>query len=397
MLSVGLTGGIGAGKSTVAHRLVEHGAVLVDADAIAREVVQPGRPALAEIVAVFGEQVLADDGTLDRAALAERAFADEESRVRLNGIVHPRVGERTAELVGGAPQDAIVVHDVPLLVENGLAPLYHLVIVVDAPEDVRVDRLVEARGMTAEDARARIAAQADERSRREAADVWLDNSGAPDGVLAEVDALWADRLVPFEANLRLRRPQGSRSPSVVEPDPTWRAQAARAIARIEQAAGETALRVDHIGSTSVPGLPAKDVLDIQLTVADLTEADRIADALAEAGFPRMAGQWSDDPLDPGQVGPRGDKRLHTGADPARRINLHVREQGTPHWRAALLFPVWLSEHPAERDAYAELKRKLAHSHRADGTAERYAENKQPWIAEAMARAEEWARATGWSP
>ncbi|WP_216206886.1 dephospho-CoA kinase [Amycolatopsis aidingensis] len=396
MLRVGLTGGIGAGKSTVANRLAEHGAVLIDADALARQVVEPGTEGLAEVVAAFGTGVLAADGSLDRQALAARAFADEESRRRLNGIVHPLVGARTAELMQRAPADAVLVHDIPLLVENGLAAHYHLVVVVDAAEDVRVRRLAESRGMTEQDARARIAAQADERQRRAAADVWLDNGGAPDIVLSAVDALWADRLVPFEANLRLHRPRAQRSPVITAYDESWPDQAARALARVRLAAGERAVRADHIGSTAVPGLPAKDVLDLQLTVPTLADADAIAESLGGAGFLREPGDWSDDPQD-GDGPARWAKRLHTGADPGRPVNLHVRPADGPAWRLALLFRDWLRAEPAERDAYAGHKRRLAEAHAADGTVFGYAEDKQGWVNAAFQRAEDWATRTGWSP
>jgi dephospho-CoA kinase len=394
MLRVGLTGGIGAGKSTVATRLAEHGAVLIDADRIAREVVEPGTDGLAELVETFGEDILAGDGSLDRPALAARAFADEDSRRRLNAILHPRIGARTAELMGEAAPDAIVVHDIPLLVEGGLAPHYHLVLVVDAPEETRVRRLVESRGMAEADARARIAAQASHEQRRAAADVWLDNGGPNDVLLSQVDALWADRLVPFEANVRLRRPRPPRSPRICPPDETWPAQADRLVARIRAVVGERAQRVDHIGSTSVPGLPAKDVLDLQLTVPTLAEADALADTLADAGFPPVPGRWYDDPQD-GGVG--WAKRLHVSGDPGRPVNVHVRSPETPAWRLALLFPEWLRHDPRERDGYAAVKRKLAEAHAADGTTERYAEEKQEWVNAAFRRAEEWAGRTGWTP
>jgi len=166
MLRVGLTGGIGSGKSTVAGRLAEHGAVLIDADRIAREVVAPGSDGLAEVVTAFGDSVLAPDGSLDRPTLAAIVFADDEARAQLNAIVHPRIGARTAALTAAAAPDAVIVHDVPLLVENRLAPMYHLVIVVDAPIEQRVRRLVRDRGMNEADVLARIAAQADEPRRR---------------------------------------------------------------------------------------------------------------------------------------------------------------------------------------------------------------------------------------
>lgn len=392
MLRVGLTGGIGAGKSTVAARLAEHGAVLIDADAIAREVVEPGTAGLAALTEAFGEGILTPQGALDRAALAVKVFGDEEERRKLNGIMHPRIGARTAELVAGAAPDAIVVHDIPLLVEGGLAASYHLVIVVDAPVATRVRRLSESRGMSEEDARARIDAQADEAARRDAADVWLDNSGFPDVILAEVDRLWADRMVPFEANVRLRRPRPSTAPRLVPHDERWQAQAARALARIGRAAGERAVRADHVGSTSVPGLPAKDVLDLQLTVSTLDDADAVAEALSDAGFVRAEGQWWDDPQD-GSV-QTWPKRFHYGADPARPVNLHVRSLETPAWRLSLVFAAWLRASPSERDAYARFKSELADAH---DTSDAYTAAKQGWVNAAFRRAESWARATGWEP
>jgi dephospho-CoA kinase len=192
VLTVGLTGGIGSGKSTVARRLAELGAQVIDSDVLARQVVEPGTPGLAAIAAAFGPGVLAADGSLDRAALAARVFADPELRAVLNGIVHPLVRERAAALSRAAPADAVVVQDVPLLVESGLAPAFDLVVVVDAPESVRVERLGADRGMSAEDARARIAAQASRDERLEAADYVLDNSGSAEHLLDQVDQLWAE-------------------------------------------------------------------------------------------------------------------------------------------------------------------------------------------------------------
>jgi dephospho-CoA kinase len=160
MLKVGLTGGIGAGKSEVSRLLVERGAVLIDADRIAREVVALGTPGLAAVVDTFGEDVLTPDGSLDRPKLGSIVFADPEKLAALNSIVHPLVGTRSRALEDAAPEGAVVVHDVPLLAENGLAPLYDLVIVVDARPETQLDRLVRLRGMTEEDARARMAAQA---------------------------------------------------------------------------------------------------------------------------------------------------------------------------------------------------------------------------------------------
>lgn len=199
MLTVGLTGGMGSGKSSVSARLREHGARVVDADAIAREVVAPGEPALAELAEAFGADVIGADGTLDRALLARRAFADEASRRRLNAITHPRIAARTAELFALARPGEVLVHDMPLLIENGLAGDHDLVVVVHAPEETRLRRLVESRGVDAADARRRIAAQIDDATRLAAADVVLDNSGTREGLVEQVDRLWRGRLAPEAA------------------------------------------------------------------------------------------------------------------------------------------------------------------------------------------------------
>ena len=192
MLKVGLTGGIGAGKSEVSRLLVEHGAVLIDADRIAREVVAPGTPGLAAVVEAFGEDVLAADGSLDRPKLGSIVFADPERLAVLNSIVHPLVGARSRELEEAAADDAVVVHDVPLLTENGLAPLYDLVIVVDAGIATQLDRLVRLRGMTEEDARARMAAQATREQRRAIADIVIDNDVPLEELRRRVKDVWEE-------------------------------------------------------------------------------------------------------------------------------------------------------------------------------------------------------------
>lgn len=192
VLRVGLTGGIGSGKSEVSRRLESLGAVLVDADVIAREVVEPGTPGLAAVADAFGEDILLPDGSLDRERLGSIVFADAERRERLNAIVHPLVGERMRQVAEDAPPGAVVVYDVPLLAENDLAGEYDLVVVVDAPVEERIHRLTTLRGMTEEAARDRIAAQATPERRRAIADRVIDNSGTLEALSAQVDALWAD-------------------------------------------------------------------------------------------------------------------------------------------------------------------------------------------------------------
>lgn len=190
MLSVGLTGGIGAGKSEVARLLAELGAVVIDSDKIAREVVEPGTEGLKAVVAEFGTQVLGPDGRLDRPALGQIVFSDAAKRETLNAIIHPLVRTRSAQLQEEAEAGAILVHDVPLLVENDLATLYDLVIVVDVAPRTQLDRLARSRGMSEEDARARQAAQASREQRLEAADIVIDNDGPLEELEPQVLRVW---------------------------------------------------------------------------------------------------------------------------------------------------------------------------------------------------------------
>ncbi|WP_280403869.1 dephospho-CoA kinase [Nocardia brasiliensis] len=387
MLRIGLTGGMGAGKSTVARILADRGAVIVDSDLIAREVVAPGTEGLAALVDAFGSGILTTDGSLDRPALAAKAFADDASRARLNSITHPLVGKRTAELIAAAAPDAIVVQDIPLLVENGLAPLMNLVLVVDVPAETRLHRLVEFRGVAEADARARIAAQATDEQRRAVADVLLDNSGAPADIEETVRALWDERLVPFEHNLRTATPARRKELRLVPPNPEWAAQAQRLIARLWVACGQAASRIDHIGSTSVPELPAKDVLDLQITVADLAAADGLRDALGAAGFPVRPEVVQDSPK-PTPADPDGTdlalwaKRYHQSADPGRLANVHVRVDGSPGQRFALAFRDWLRADAGARAEYLEIKRageaKAAGLEGAAATSA-YLDVKEPWF------------------
>jgi dephospho-CoA kinase len=192
MITVGLTGGIGSGKSEVARLLGARGAVVVDADALAREAVAPGTTGLAAVVAEFGPEVLAADGSLDRARLGRMVFADDDRRAALEAVVHPYVGRRSAELMAAAAPDAVVVYDVPLLVENDLQRHYDLVVVVDASDENRLHRLTTSRGMAEADVRARMASQATREERLAVADVVLPNDGDLADLIRRVDELWAD-------------------------------------------------------------------------------------------------------------------------------------------------------------------------------------------------------------
>ena len=190
MLRVGLTGGIGAGKGEVARRLAAYGALVIDADQVAREVVAPGTPGLEEIVKEFGTGVLRPDGSLDRELLGEMVFSDAALRGKLNAIVHPRVGERMREIEESAAAADVVVHEIPLLAEGGLASAFDVVVVVDAQPEVQVERLVSMRGMTRTHALARMSAQASREDRLAVATFVVDNSGSLEDLDGRVAALW---------------------------------------------------------------------------------------------------------------------------------------------------------------------------------------------------------------
>jgi dephospho-CoA kinase len=380
MLRVGLTGGIGSGKSMVAARLAQCGAAIIDSDRIARELLEPGTAGLRAVVHEFGEVILAEDGTLDRSALAGRVFDNTDARGRLNAIVHPLVAARAAELVAAAPAEAIVVQDTPLLVEVGMAAAFALVIVVHADAAVRLRRLVEQRDMVESDAAARIAAQATDEQRYAVADGWLDNSRGRNDTLTAVDQLWNQRLVPFEANLRLRHPAArAANPVAVPSDGSWPRQAGRVIARVATVAGRRAHRIDHIGPTAVPGLDAKDVLDVQVVVDDLAAAERLAESLVGAGLIRRDGRWRDN----ARRGSAWDKAMATNADPTRAVDCHIRPAASPTWREAMLLRDWLRADPAGVEEYAQLKH------------QDYAGAKTPFVSNALDRAEQWALRTGW--
>lgn len=404
MLRIGLTGGIGAGKSALSSAFARCGAVIVDGDVIAREVVRPGTEGLASLVEAFGRDILLPDGSLDRPALAAKAFRDDDARAKLNGIVHPLVGERRAEIIAAVPEDSVVVEDIPLLVESGMAPLFPLVVVVHADVEVRVRRLVDQRGMAEEDARARIAAQATDEERRAVADVWVDNSGSPEELVQRAHDVWNNRILPFADNLAAREIARAAA-RLVSPDPTWPDQARRILARLQTTCGHRALRVDHIGSTAVPDFESKDVIDVQITVESLAVADELAEPLLTAGYPRVEEITEDvvksdarstvDRYDHGVSSTLWHKRFHASADPGRPTNVHVRVDGWPNQQFALLFVDWLAANADARADYLSVKR--AAEERVRGDSASYAAGKEPWVAEAYRRAWGWADATGWRP
>jgi dephospho-CoA kinase len=386
MLRIGLTGGIGAGKSTVSATFAECGGIIVDGDVIAREVVEPGTEGLSQLVDAFGDDILLPDGALNRPALAAKAFVDDEKRATLNGIVHPQVARRRQEILDSVHDDAVVVEDIPLLVETGMAPLFPLVVVVTADEQTRVERLIK-RGMEEADARARIKAQAPEEQRRAIADVLLDNSGSQGELVEKARDLWCNRVLPLAHNIRTRQC----APTVyklVAYNPAWPDDAQRIGNRIQMACGAKALRVDHIGSTAVPGMEAKDVIDIQVTVTSLDVADEINDALANVGYPRIEHITSDTPHadDPALW----RKRIHCAADLGRPANIHVRVDGWPGQRFALLFRDWLTANPGVQQDYMVAKHRALSAHD-------YADAKEPWFTDMYDRAWEWAKSTDWRP
>ncbi len=398
MLRVGVTGGIGSGKSTVSRRLADLGAFVIDADQVAREVVEPGERTLDGIRDRFGEKVIRADGTLDRAALAAIVFGDPAALAGLDTITGPPIAERVEQLRRTVAADAVSVYDMPLLVERGLWVHEHLTVVVEVDAETRVRRLVEKRGLDATDARRRIAAQASDEQRRTVADVVLHNDAPPAVLASAVDDLWTTRLAPWNDNLlsgrRSRRPDHH---AVVGPRPDWEGRGERVVAKLAAAlAVETGVtEVSHIGSTSVPGLIAKDVIDVQIGVRSLGVADAAAfqAALRGAGY-LLTPDNTDDRPKPGTDPAGWGKRYYGGCDPGQVVHVHVRERGAPGWRFALLFRDWLRATPTEREAYAAEKRRLLAD---DSSTVVYAEAKEPWFDAAYRRADGWAGHTGWVP
>ncbi|HSS25041.1 MAG TPA: dephospho-CoA kinase [Mycobacterium sp.] len=404
MLRIGLTGGIGAGKSALSATFAQCGGIIVDGDVIAREVVQPGTEGLASLVEAFGDDILLLDGSLDRPALAAKAFRDDDARGVLNGIVHPLVAKRRSDIIAAVSEDAVVVEDIPLLVESGMAPLFPLVVVVHADVELRVRRLIEQRGMSEEDARARIAAQANDEQRRAVADIWLDNSSSQADLVQRAHDVWNNRILPFAHNLTQRQIARA-SARLVPADPTWPDQARRIVARLKTACGHKALRIDHIGSTVVPEFDAKDVIDIQITIESLGVADELAEPLLSAGYPRIE-HITEDGVKPDarSTVERYDhsddpalwrKRIHASADPGRPTNVHIRVDGWPNQQFALLFVDWLGANSEVRADYLAVK--CAAEKQGGGDTALYVAAKEPWFLDAYRRAWAWADSTGWQP
>ena len=398
MLRVGVTGGIGSGKSTVSRRLAERGAFVIDADRVAREVVEPGQRALDGIRNRFGDHVIRPDGTLDRAAVAGIVFGDPAALAALDAITGPPIAERVALLRRATAVEAVSVYDMPLLVERGLWVHEHLTVVVEADAETRVRRLVDQRGLSDDDVRRRIEAQASDAQRRVVADVVLDNGDTPNVLASAVDGLWDNRLAPWNDNLvagrRSRRPDRD---AVGEPRADWEGRGERVVAKLAAAlAGQRGVtEVSHIGSTAVPGLIAKDVIDVQIGLRALRDADTVVfrDAMRAAGFLLTPGNLRDR-AKPGTPDDGWTKRFYGGCDPHQIVHVHVREMGSLGWRFALLFRDWLRSRADEREVYATEKRRLL---ALDARTSVYAEAKEPWFDQAYGRAASWAAATGWTP
>ncbi|WP_449372872.1 dephospho-CoA kinase [Arthrobacter psychrolactophilus] len=282
MLSLGLTGGIAAGKSLLANRFRELGAVVIDADQLARDVVALGTPGLAAIVERFGPEILLADGTLNRPALGALVFADGEARQTLNAIVHPRVRAAAAELKRGADPDAIVVQDIPLLVESGQGANFHLVVVVQAPLETRVSRMVSHRGMSRDEALSRISAQASDAERAAVADVLIINDGVAEQAMAELDALWHERLLPFAVNLKAQQ-AATQHGELSLPGEGSEAAGERLARRLGKVVEPFDVTLSQIVGGAAP-------LEYQLNLKNGRDRAAIMQALGTAGwFPRSSG------------------------------------------------------------------------------------------------------------
>jgi dephospho-CoA kinase len=287
----------------------------------------------------------------------------------------------------------------PLLVERGLWVREHVSIVVETDLETRVRRLVEQRGLDERDVRNRMAAQATDAERRAACDIVISNDGTPAETTTTVDALWSERIHPWNENLVQGRP--SRRPergAVVAARDDWAPRGARLVAKVAHALRDVAAvtEVEHVGSTSVPHLVAKDVLDLQVGVRELAAADapEFREAMRGAGLLRFDHLNADTPH-PGGADPDGwQKRVFGSTDPGEIAHVHVREAGSAAWRFDLLFRDWLVHDASERERYAAEKHRLLGLH---DTTTAYAEAKEPWFTDAFNRAQAWATATDWTP
>ncbi len=375
------------------------GAELIDADVLSREVVAPGSDGLRAVTERFGSEVLDSEGALDRAALAQVVFRDGSARARLESIVHPRVRARSAEIIAALPQNAVVVEDIPLLTETGAAPNHHLALAVEAPLELRLERLT-GRGMARDEAQRRIDNQASEKERRRACDVVLDNSGDERALELQVQRLWRERIEPFAANMMSARSAAeSEKLRFIVHDEGWEQRFEHTAARLRRIMGSSAVRIDHVGSTAVPGLPATDVIDVQVTVVALSAVERMQSALERAGyFPIVDGRDVSqsgripDIADPESTG--GQQFLYGSADPGNIVHIHFRAMDGIGRRLAVLFRDWLRQNESARVRYAAEKEEWAA--RVDSYQE-YRAAKESWFRTVgCPEAQEWAHENGWS-
>ncbi|WP_194793108.1 dephospho-CoA kinase [Raineyella fluvialis] len=379
---IGLTGGIGSGKSTVAKLFAERGALVIDADALAREVVERGSQGLAAVRERFGADVVREDGSLDRAALGAVVFADPAARRDLEAITHPLIRARTQEIIAAAPVGTIVVHDIPLLVEIGAGPQYHLVVAVDVDVEERVRRLAAFRGLAAEDARARIAHQATREARLAVADAVVDNNGDPGALAAQVEALW-QRFVAFEANVRAGIPADLPTPvHLLAGRVTGSgAEARRLLARIAYRLGPllgVEATYDHVGPTAVPGLTAPALIHLLIGVPDTAPAqvDDLRAALGRLGHPE------------------GADGVFLSCDPGRPVRIRLCQEGSAEWRDQLFCRDWLVAEPSAREAAATAHRAAAET---SSSWEAYESKVAGWWQRVRPTAEAWASQRGWRP
>jgi dephospho-CoA kinase len=324
---VGLTGGIGSGKSTVARRFAELGAVVIDADQIAREVVEPGEPTLARIRDRFGAQVISADGSLDRAGLAAIVFPDPEALAALNAITGPAILARVARLRAEVPGDRVSVFDMPLLVERRLWVHEHLTVVVDVDVETRVKRLVELRGLDEADVRHRMANQATDEERGAVADVVIDNSGSPEELVARVDRVWHERIAPYAANLVSGIPARSPGPETpTSPTPGWADRGERAVARLSAALAAAGLPAE-VEQVAARGSGADEVVDIQVRLAATADAEctELTAALRDAGYVSSGELWAGAADGPDSAA--SARRGYAGCDPGQVVRVQVSTQG----------------------------------------------------------------------
>lgn len=375
MIKIGLSGGIGSGKSTVVKMLSSCGAYIIDSDKLAREVVEPGTPGLHSIVEHFGEKVLAESGELNRNALSAIVFQSDEARKVLNSITHPRIAQRTQQLIEEAPRDSIIVHDTPLLVELNLGVFYDAVIIVWASMETRLHRLQKYRDMPQEEALSRIHAQTSDEIRSQTADVVIDNNSTVEAARAQVYDLFYHYLVPWRDHLIEGEPL-SMPISLVShqgKNPIAPKIIARLWTLLHSVTDSGIVSIEHIGATSMNLSLGQDIIDIHITVTHWNKKDIILSTLKDGGYVMVKYRHDEEKL---------AEYILSSTNPLRKSCIYIHHVDNPCREMYLHSNEFLRLHPQYHQQYIQSK--------VEGLlSEKYSHNKKLFFESLYPQIQQW--------